>query len=92
MSQLDTDAQWRREFEIPANVRGAVVTNVDEDAPAYRAGVRAGDVVLEIDRKPVRNADEAVKLSTENKDSVLLRVWSKGGSHYLVVGNTKHRK
>jgi len=73
-------------------VRGAVVTNVDEDAPAYRAELRAGDVVLEIDRKPVRNADDAVKLSKDLKSSVLLRVWSKGGSRYLVVDNTKHRK
>ncbi len=88
----DLDAQLRREFDIPANVRGALVTNVDEDAPAYRAELRAGDVVLEIDRKPVRNADEAVKLSKDIKDNVLLRVWSKGGSRYLVVDNTKHRK
>ena len=88
----DLDAQLRREFDIPANVRGAVVTNVDEDAPAYRAGLRPGDVVLEIDRKPVRNADEAVKLSKDIKDNVLLRVWSKGGSRYLVVDNTKRRK
>ena len=88
----DLDAQLRREFDIPANVRGAVVTNVDEDAPAYRAGLRPGDVVLEIDRKPVRNADDAVKLSKDLKSSVLLRVWSKGGSRYLVVDNTKHRK
>ena len=88
----DLDAQLRREFDIPANVRGAVVTNVDEDAPAYRAELRAGDVVLEIDRKPVRNADDAVKLSKDLKSSVLLRVWSKGGSRYLVVDNTKHRK
>ena len=86
------DAQLRQEFDIPANVRGAVVTNVDEDAPAYRAGLRAGDVVLEIERKPVRNADEAVKLSKDIKDKVLLRVWSKGGSHYLVVDNTKRRR
>ena len=48
-------------------------------------------MVLEIDRKPVRNADEAVKLSKDIKESVLLRVWSKGGSHYLVVDSTKRR-
>jgi serine protease Do len=88
----DLDAQLRREFDIPANVRGAVVTHVDEDAPAYRAGLRAGDVVLEIDRKPVRNADDAVKLSKDIKDNVLLRVWSKGGSRYMVVDNSKRRK
>ena len=57
-----------------------------------QAGLRAGDVVLEIDRKPVRNADEAVKLSKNITENVLLRVWSKGGSRYLVVDNTKRRK
>jgi len=49
-------------------------------------------VVLEIDRKPVRNADEAVKLSKDIKESVLLRVWSKGGSRYLVLDNSKRRQ
>jgi serine protease Do len=88
----DLDAQLRREFDIPANVRGAVVTNVNQDAPAYRAGLRAGDVILEIGRKPVRNADEAVKMSKDLQSSVLLRVWSKTGTHYLPVDNTKHRK
>ncbi len=88
----DLDVQMRREFDIPANVRGAVVTNVDEDAPAYRAGLRAGDVVLEIDRKPVRNADDAVRLSKDLKGSVLLRVWGKTGSRYLVVDMGKRRK
>ena len=46
MSQGVTDAQCRREFDIPANVRGAVVTNMDEDAPADRAGLHTGDAVL----------------------------------------------
>jgi hypothetical protein len=39
----------------------------------------------------VTNAEEAVKLSEniKNKSSILLRVWSKGGSHYLVVDESK---
>ena len=52
-----------------------------------------GDVILEITRQRVTSADEAVKRSEEVKaDQVLLRVWSGGGSHYLVVeaGQPKH--
>ena len=42
-----------------------MVTDVDQDSPAYQAGIRPGDVIEEINHHPVRNADDAVKL-TEN--------------------------
>ena len=47
-------------------------------------------MVQEINRQPVRNADDAVRLSEKVKnDAVLLKVWSRGGSHYVVVGQNK---
>jgi serine protease Do len=88
----DLDSRWRRQFNIPDNVRGAVVTDVDPGSLCAREGIRPGDVILEIERKPVRNADDAVELSKNLKGRVLLRVWSNGGSHYVVVDNSKRRK
>ena len=87
----DIDSNMRQQFDIPRDLKGAVVTDVDQDSASYAAGLRPGDVVTEIDRKPVTNAEEAVKLSenVKNKSSILLRVWSKGGSHYLVVDESK---
>jgi serine protease Do len=92
----DLDAQARREADVPSNVRGALVTNVDQDSNAADAGLRAGDVVIEINRQPVRNADEAVALSEKAKgDRILLRVWRRGegggGMLYLTVDNTKRK-
>jgi serine protease Do len=82
----DVNARTRESFNIPTGVRGAVVTDVDAGSAAAAAGLRQGDVILEINRQPVTSADEAVKRSEEVKGSrVLLRVWSGGGSHYLVV-------
>jgi serine protease Do len=34
---------------------GALVSHVDDDSPASRAGVRRGDIVVELDRTPVRS-------------------------------------
>ena len=37
--------------------RGAVVAHVEKSSPADRAGLKPGDIVTEINGKPVRNAD-----------------------------------
>ncbi|MDW8309836.1 MAG: DegQ family serine endoprotease [Verrucomicrobiales bacterium] len=90
----DLDARLRRQYDIPATVRGAVVTSVAEDSPAAEAGLREGDVIQEINRQPVRNADEAIALSRKAEgDRILLRVWSSGdgagGSRWLVLKRPK---
>jgi serine protease Do len=86
----DIDAQARRQLDLPANLKGALVVQVDPDSASYDAGLREGDVILEINRKPVRSADEAVQLSDKIKDKhILLRIWNRGGSRYLVVDESK---
>jgi serine protease Do len=94
VADIDTDA--RQQYGIPSNVRGAVVTSVDENSNAAEAGLQQGDVVQEINREPVRNADDAVKLSDKaHGKRVLLRVWTRtggqGGSTYITVDNTKKK-
>lgn len=82
----DLDRNLRQQFNIPAKVEGAVVLEVDPGSPSYRAGLREGMVVQEINRKPVKDAAQAVELSDEAKDkTALLKVWSHGGSHFIVV-------
>jgi serine protease Do len=86
----DLDSQARREFDVPAPVHGALITNVDPETPAAAAGLQPGDVIQEINRKPVESADDAIKL-TEHPASkkTLLRIWNQNGSHFMVVDETK---
>ena len=82
----DLSGRTRREYNIPNQVRGALVTSVDPDSNAYESGLRQGDVILEFERKSVTNAEEAVELSNNFKGKkVLLRVWSRGSTKYLFV-------
>jgi len=87
----NVDARARQQFNVPGDLKGAIVTDIDESSAAYEAGLRQGDVILEINRKPVASAEEAVELSAKNdkKGSVLLRVWSRGGTRYVVVKEDK---
>lgn len=81
------DEKSRGELKIPAKIQGALITAVDPDSVGYAAGLRQGDVVLEVNREPVKDADEAVTLSdkVEKDESVLLRVYTKGGSRYVAL-------
>ena len=82
----DMNAQARQQFNIPDNVKGAVVTEVAPDSAAAQAGLKAGDVIMEINHHAVASADDAVKLTERTNNKVtLLRVWSGDGSHYMVV-------
>ena len=82
----DVDAQARSEYNIPKHVTGAVITQVDPASPSAEAGLKPGEVIEEINHHPVKNADEAVKLTTNPADKrTLLRIWANDGSHYVVV-------
>ena len=86
----DMDAQARQQFNIPDHVKGAVITEVAPDSAAAEAGLKTGDVIMEINHHPVASADDAVKLTGPTNNKVtLLRVWSGDSSHYMVVDESK---
>ncbi len=82
----DLDPQARREFDVPAGIRGALITQVEPNSASAAAGLQPGDVIQEINRHPVSSGDDAVKLTekTESKKT-LLRIWNQSGTHYIVV-------
>jgi len=86
----DLNRRVRQEFDIPNNVQGALITNVDRNSAAAEAGLKAGDVIIEINREKVSSADDAVKLTERATDkTTLVKVWSNGGQRYVVVDETR---
>jgi len=81
----DLNSRARRQLELGPEIRGAVVASIDPDSPAANAELRPGDVILEVNRQKIRNAQDFVEQTRNAQDRVLLRVWSGGGSRYVVV-------
>jgi serine protease Do len=77
----------RSQLNIPSNVKGAAIQSVRPGSPADDAGLAPGDVILEVDRKPVQDASSLVSQlhSVPAGKDILLLVWSHGGASYRVV-------
>jgi serine protease Do len=89
----DLNQRLRQQLGIPKELEGVLVVNVDQGTPAHEAGLRTGDIILEIDHQKVRNTREAIDLSSKINERALMRVWSKTGSRFLVVrGGKKDEK
>jgi serine protease Do len=80
----------RSEYDIPSNIRGALVTQVDPNSPSAAAGLNPGDVIQEINGKPVRSSEDAIELTEKTETGkTRLKLWSRGGTHYLIVDETE---
>jgi serine protease Do len=87
----DLNADARQQLNVPADVHGAAIADVRPGSPAEDAGLQPGDVVEEVNRKPVASAEQfanAVHGTPAGKD-ILLLVWSKGNSSFRVVHPTE---
>lgn len=76
----------RKEFKIPRKVRGMFVLDEGKDlAQAY--GVKTGDVIVSIGRKPVPNASAFVKVAnnTYYYQGIFLDIYRDGKSMYITV-------
>jgi serine protease Do len=83
----DMTPEMREQLQAPDMLRGAVIQQVQPGSPADNAGLQSGDVILEVDRKPVQNAadvQKALAAVPKGQDALLL-VWSNGGNSFRVL-------
>ncbi len=79
------DDQSRHKFELPPQIgQGVVVTDIADQTAAARAGLQPGDVVLEVNRRPVQSVADFQKLAGR-AGRLLLLVYRDGGAFYLTL-------
>jgi serine protease Do len=72
---------------LDRGTKGAVITDIVTGSPAEQAGLRPGDVIVEIDRRPVASADEAVAAlhGAARGGGHLLRVRGPNGTRFVTI-------
>lgn len=86
----EVSPEIREQLNVPTRIQGVFVTGVAPGGPSARAGIQPGDIILELDRRPARTVEEAVKLSEEIKGpKILVQLWREGRVRLLVVDESK---
>jgi serine protease Do len=66
--------------------KGAVITDVEKDSRAAKAGLQPEDLIVEVDRKPIASAEDAVAaLATGGKATHLLRIRRAGALLFVTI-------
>jgi serine protease Do len=79
----------RQQLQVPDGTQGVVITDIDPNSQASAAGLQQGDIIVQVNRKPVTTVSEfnaAVKEGASH-DSTLLLVKRGQGTQFVVVPN-----
>jgi len=60
--------------------QGVLIMQVERGSPADRAGIMPGDVIQQIDGRPVRDSDQMIEIMRLKQpgDTIQLRIWREG--------------
>jgi len=81
----ELDRETAQELGLKGKLQGVVVTNVVPESEAERAGLMPGDVIREINRKPVTSMKDYDRVASDLKkgQNVLVLINRQGASLYL---------
>jgi len=66
---------------------GALISNVEKNGPADKAGIEASDVILKFDGKPVNSSSDLPRMvaATKPGSKVTIELWRKGSQRHVTV-------
>jgi serine protease Do/serine protease DegQ len=59
---------------VRGKIEGVIVTQVDANSPAWRHGIRPGDVIFGVNRKKVRSVQEFLSALQSSEDRIILNL------------------
>ncbi|MBT8433218.1 MAG: PDZ domain-containing protein, partial [Gammaproteobacteria bacterium] len=87
----DISSELREAFNLENGQHGVLVSNVQKDSPAEKAGLRSGDIVLQVDGRDTRSTGQLRSQIGMKRigDKVKLTLWRDGKkkSVSLAIGN-----
>lgn len=80
------ELEWNRaeQMGVPGS-EGVLITEVTRNGSAESAGLRGGDVILEVNRTRVGAPEEVEGIISNSRGDILLLIWRDGGTFFAVM-------
>jgi serine protease Do len=78
-----------QQLNLPTGTRGVIITRVDPASAAAETGLQRGDVIQEVNRKPVNNVEQFRAAVRGAANQPLLLLINRGGNTSYVVISSK---
>ncbi|MGE5236457.1 MAG: DegQ family serine endoprotease [Acidobacteriota bacterium] len=75
----------RDQLGLPADLKGVVISSLDPASPAGQEGLQPGDVIIDIDRRPVTSVADFERLAAGAAGEVLVRIVRDDSVMFVVV-------
>jgi len=84
LEELDDD--YRGQLQLPGDLEGVIVTEIDENSPAGDAGLARGDVIVQVNLKTVEGmADFNARIKNFRGNKLMLTVFRRGAYVNIVL-------
>lgn len=79
----------RQQLQIPEGTKGVIITDIDEESPAAEAGLHQGDIIEQVNRKPVTTVQQfnAAVRQGNGADSTLVLVKRGPITQFVAIPN-----
>ena len=81
----DLSPELQRKYDLPARLDGVVVTDVEADSRAAYSGLRAGDLILQVNRRGVSAVDDLREGLRRSGPLVALLIYREGATLFLTL-------
>lgn len=74
-----------QQLRLPAMTKGVVITGIDPSSPAADTGLQRGDVIQEVNRRPVTTVREYQRALADAANKPVLLLFNRGGTTSFIV-------
>ncbi|MCH9740855.1 MAG: PDZ domain-containing protein, partial [Epsilonproteobacteria bacterium] len=77
--------QNREKFQVPTNIIGVIIEDVDQGSKAYSDGFMSGDIIIQIENRDIRTLEDVTKAFRDYKGKTKRIYINRRGAILLMV-------
>ena len=75
----------KEDHPLHGTVEGVIIVEIERGSRPWRSGLRAGDIITSVNKNPVANLQQFLKLAESEQGTLLLRIVRGNTAAFVVI-------